>query len=1363
MTADAAFRAELIRPLHELLAEHAARQPERTAFKDARRSVTWAGLERRTARVAGHLVGLGLARGASAVICLPNRVEAVESCLAVTRAGAVGVPLDPLSTGPALAWVLDDCAAQVVITDAARLPQVRQVLADRPGITVILVGDDSEPGFAAAADAELPRWEELASTWSLRDPPRDDLGLDEPAWLLYTSGTAGHPKGVVATQRTSLWTTASCGAPLLGMSPQDRLVCPMPLSHVVAHNVCVLGVVAVGATACLTDGPDAEEVLHHVREEDATFLVGAPVMYRRMVEVARSGAGRPPRPRVCLVAGSSCPQPLHEEFRSAFGVALLDGYGSAETGGAITTNLPQGPHVPGSRGVPLPGLTLRLTDARTGEDVERGAEGEIRVSGPGLMPGYHGRPEETAAVLAEGWYRTGDLGRQDADGHLTITGRLTELITRGGEHLHPREVEQALVQAPGVADAAVAGAPDETLGEIPVAYVVPVPESGGIDVETVLAACRRRLPPYKLPDEIHEIAEVPRDPAGEIARGLLADLPARLVWRGSRRTAGEPARYRGAVDLGLQDAGHPLLSAAVELPGRDEPAYTGRLTVAGSDPSLLRRVDGTTVVTGAVLLDLVLHAAGRAGCARVLELTADEPLVLPRDEGVQLRVGVGAPDSHGVREVTVHGRRDACDAARRPWTRHAVASVAPVAGPEPDTGWAVWPPQGARRTGGDTGAGRPDTARTPRGVWRRGDEVFVEVALPDRATAQDRFAPHPALLDAALACAVRQTAEGTREDTRGDAADVVAVRWRDVSLYAVGASVLRVGLRRSADGTWDVTAADGAGDPVLTARSVTCAPWEKRAVRAASAAQHDGLFEETWALCDPPRRADRSDRWAVVGPDPLGVRAGLLSAGRHCEAPPDLPSLLRAVEDGAPVPDVLVVSAGPPRPRDTDPADAVRAAVFEALQWVRHLTDPLLARSLLVVVTRGAVATGDDSSPDVGAAAVWGLVGAAQDRAPGRFVLVETDAVEPSWQRVESAVTCGEPRLMLRGGEVRALRVARVPASSPSPPGMSSPGRTALFAGSDTQGPAEVFLARAGHGAGPGTHGPLLTGPFAKNAADRLPASAGTAELVRWDPVDPAGAVRALFDGAPRTVLFTAAVATDGTTTGTRAEVDAALRPVVGPALELVRSAAGRGVASVVLATPAPASAGLVDAAVAAVFDVWARALRRAGVAAVSVRGPAGASDEAADLFASAVATGRAALTAGRPDLSAPRVPAPLGATAALPRDLAGGVVLRPARDTVADPGGLRHRLAALTGAEQQETLLRLVRGHFATVLGLTSAGQVPDTGRIRDLGFDSLTALTARDALESTTGLSLPTSVIFGFSTPEELAHHLRNELLAD
>ncbi|MGW6296281.1 AMP-binding protein [Streptomyces sp. NPDC055058] len=1375
MTTASTFRADLIRPVHELLAGHAVRQPDRAAFKDARTSVTWAELDRRTARVASHLVGLGLERGASAVIYLPNRVETVESYLAITRASAVGVPLNPKSTDAELAHLLDDCAARLIVTGAAQLPQVRRVLARRPGVLVVLVGQDSEPGFAeaaltGAADEELPRWEELALTWSLRAPPRDDLGLDEPAWMLYTSGTTGQPKGVVSTQRTSLWATAACNAPLLGLSPQDRVVWPMPLFHAVAHNVGVLGAVAVGATVCITDGLAADEVLRRAVAEDATFLVGVPTMYHRMAELARSGQTETPPLRVCMVAGSSCPQSLHESFRSAFGIALLDSYGSTETGGAITTNLPEGPRVPGSCGVPLPGLTLRLTDPRTGDEVAQGAEGEIWVSSPALMLGYHHQPEETAAVLSDGWYRTGDLARQGEDGYVTITGRLKELIIRGGENIHPREVEQVLAQAPGVADAAVGGVPHESLGEVPVAYVVPA--KGGLNVETVLAACRQRLSAFKLPEEIHEIAEVPRNPAGKIARKQLAGLPARLLWRRSRQPVETAARYTGVVDLGVDEAGHPLLSGVVELPDRDALVCTGRLTAADVDPALLRRVDGAAVVAGAVLLDLVLHAAGRAGCARVLELSADSPLVLPRDEGVQLRVSVEAPDAGGVRRVTVHGRRDARGAAGRPWSLHASATVAAGSAPEPETSLAVWPPHGADLVA--EAADGEDTGRVPRGVWRRDDEIFVEVSLPDWAAAQENPALHPVLLDAALASAAKHSGSG--------AGDVVAVRWSEVSLYAVGASVLRVRLRRAAEGAWHIEAADGAGDPAFEARTVVCAPLDTRDVRTASAVQQDGLFEEAWTEVELPRAAPRAGRWAVVGADPHGARSGLMSAGRYAEAHPDLPTLLTAAEgdDAPPVPDVVIVSPTSVARPGTDPADAVRAAVAESLDWIRHFAHPLLAQTRLVVLTRGAAVTTDDDPADAAAAAAWGLVGAAQDRAPRRFVLVDTDGVKRSWRRVESAVACGEPRVALRSGQARAPRAVRVPvapsgeeqvrtphavrlpAAAPGTPVGDRESRltrdaTVLFAGVESPTAVEALLARSGAGQA------LLAGPFAKNVADRLPDSAKAAPPVRWETVDPAGAIRTLLESAPRTVLFTAAVRTDGATAGTQDDVDAALRPLIGPALELVRSAPAHGVDSVVFATPSPATAGLADAAVAAVFDVWARALRAAGVAAVSLRGHGPATDEAADLFASAVATGRTALVADRPELPGARTAGPLTGTAAFLRDLTVGVVRRRARDTVADPGGLRHRLAALTGAEQEDTLLRLVRTHFATALGRAAPGQVPEDEETRDLGFDSLTALTARNALEAATGLSLPAAVVFDFATPAGLARHLTKELLAD
>ncbi|WP_455711094.1 type I polyketide synthase [Streptomyces kronopolitis] len=513
------MRTELIRPVHELLTEHAVRFAGRTAFSDARRSVTYAALDRRTAHLAGQLADLGLDRGGRAAVYLGNCVEMAESCLAASRASAVGVPLNPQSSDAELAHLLDDSDAQVIITGPAQVEQVLRMLPRRPGLRVVVTGDGAAPEGTA-------HYETLAAT-EPATPARDDLGLDEPAWMLYTSGTTGRPKGVLSTQRRSLWATASCTAPVLGLSAEDRVLWPLPMFHLVSHNVCLLGVVAVGATAHLMQGLAADEVLDALRAERSTFLVGVPTLFHHMVEAARAGDFAAPDLRLCLVAGSACPVRLHRAFQETFTISLLASYGSTETGGAITTNLPDGPQVEGSCGLPLPGLRLRLTDPRTGDEVATGEEGEVWVNSPALMVGYHQQPEATAAVLSEGWYRTGDLGRLDDAGYLTLTGRLKELIIRGGENIHPREVEEVLQQIPGVAEAAVAGTPHEVLGEVPVAYLVPGPD--GIDPDLVLATCQEQLSAYKVPDALHEIAAVPRTPAGKIARQELAKLPARLL------------------------------------------------------------------------------------------------------------------------------------------------------------------------------------------------------------------------------------------------------------------------------------------------------------------------------------------------------------------------------------------------------------------------------------------------------------------------------------------------------------------------------------------------------------------------------------------------------------------------------------------------------------------------------------------------------------------------------------------------------------------------------------------------------------------------------------------------------------------
>ncbi|WP_285786322.1 beta-ketoacyl synthase N-terminal-like domain-containing protein, partial [Microbispora sp. NBRC 16548] len=502
--------------------------------------MTYAELELRTRRLAGHLAERRLQPGDRAAILLGNRVEMVESYLALVRAGAVGVPVNPRVTETELAYLLDDSGARVVITDPAHAAPLARVLGGRQDVTVLVTGEADEAGEGTGPGAPghgrgdraaetLPAgavsYAVLAGT-DPATPARDDLGLDEPAWMLYTSGTTGKPKGVVSTQRNCLWSVAACYVPVPGLSADDRVLWPLPLFHSLSHIACVLSVTAVGATARILDGFSAGEVLDALREDASTFLAGVPTMYHHLVRAAREEGFRAPHLRMCLVGGAVTTAALRRAFEEAFDAPLLDAYGSTETCGSITINWPTGARVEGSCGLPVPGLGVRLVDPETLIDVAAGEEGEVWVRGPSVMAGYHNQPEATAAAFHDGWYRTGDLARRDAAGYFTITGRIKELIIRGGENIHPGEVEEVLRAQPGVADVAVVGRPHEVLGEVPVAFLVPGPD--GLDPAALFAACREHLAYFKVPEELYEIDAIPRTASGKITRHLLLERPARL-------------------------------------------------------------------------------------------------------------------------------------------------------------------------------------------------------------------------------------------------------------------------------------------------------------------------------------------------------------------------------------------------------------------------------------------------------------------------------------------------------------------------------------------------------------------------------------------------------------------------------------------------------------------------------------------------------------------------------------------------------------------------------------------------------------------------------------------------------------------
>ncbi|MFA7759096.1 type I polyketide synthase [Streptomyces sp. NRRL B-2790] len=603
--------------------------------------MTWTELDDRTARIAGHLARLGVRRGDRVAFWLPNRVETVESCLAAVRAGAVGVPLDAGATDAEVAHVLRDGGAAAVVIEASLLERAARVVAGQPTLRLVVVGAETLP---AGVPEGTVSYEELART-DPGSPPRDDLGLDEPAWILYTSGTTGERKGVVASQGALLWSTAAAYAPLFGLSEEDRLLWPLPMHHAYAYSLCILGVVATGASAYLLDrGVDIAQALQRQPLQGPfTVLAGVPATYHLLVRALREVPRPPGGLRLCVTAGSPCPGELRLDVEELLGAPLLDGYGATETCGKIAVDrldVPTAERVP----QPVPGVEVRVADPVSGDGAADGDEGEIWVRGPSLMIGYHNRPESTDRALRDGWYRTGDLGRREPGGGLCVTGRVSDLIIRGGQNVNPVEVEQLLLSCPGVADAAVVGRPHDILGEVPVAFVVPGPD--GVDPARLRTRCRQRLSAFKVPDEILLGASVPRTSSGKIQRAVLAGQLAEALVTG-RRDAAAGLRAR-LLALPAPEQRHALLSLVLDATAE---ACGGE----GTDPEPGQAFTelGLGSLHGVLLRD-------RLGTLTGLELPATLVFDRPTPDAVaeflyDALLGAPSPPAHGARPGTRDG------------------------------------------------------------------------------------------------------------------------------------------------------------------------------------------------------------------------------------------------------------------------------------------------------------------------------------------------------------------------------------------------------------------------------------------------------------------------------------------------------------------------------------------------------------------------------------------------------------------------------------------------------------------------------------------------------------------------------------
>lgn len=509
------MQTNLIRSIPALLGDHAANRGRKPAFCDAGRSVTYSDLERSTSNLAGHLAASGVEPGDAVALYLPNSVLWVESCLAILRAGGVVVPVSHDATPDEVAYRLADSGSKAVIATAGRKSLLDSI--SRSGSVAglrIFAGDP-------AGDAGGLGLERLLRTSPVRaaSAPED---LHATSFIVYTSGTTGRAKGVLLSLHSMLWVAAACWAPIAGLAQSDHVLSPLPLYHSYAVNLSVLGVLAVGASEYIMEKYSTAETLRLLAGSAFTVFPGVPTMFHYLLHAAEGLMIDTSPLRLCISAGAVMPATLNAGFEARFGVPLVDGYGITETSTMVTMNGPSWSRVMGSCGMPLPGVATRIVDPETREDLAPHHEGELIVRGPNLMKGYHRKPDETSAALHRGWYRTGDLARSDENGFLTITGRLKELIIRGGQNIAPAEIEEVAATADGVLDCAVIGAAHEQLGEVPVLFVVGH-DGAAIDRDAIIDHCRTHLSYYKIPVAIREIDAIPRTGSGKVMRFKLAE------------------------------------------------------------------------------------------------------------------------------------------------------------------------------------------------------------------------------------------------------------------------------------------------------------------------------------------------------------------------------------------------------------------------------------------------------------------------------------------------------------------------------------------------------------------------------------------------------------------------------------------------------------------------------------------------------------------------------------------------------------------------------------------------------------------------------------------------------------------------
>jgi long-chain acyl-CoA synthetase len=463
-------------------------------------------------RYAAVLRDRGIEPGDRVAILIPNVPQFAFAYYGILALGACVVPIHSLLKSEEIAYALKDSDSKMLIAAAPLigegLPAALEV-----GVDILSVLD--------GGPTEVLRLETLAAaatpidTYLARKP-------EDEAVILYTSGTTGKPKGAVLTHDNILWNVQTIAFDTIELKHSDVLLGALPLFHSFGQTVVLNGGFRVGATIALVPRFEPGAVLDLLMKEKVTIVIGVPTMFIGLLEAAKSNPARPPL-RIAVSGGSALPVMVIEKVKEVFGIDIYEGYGLSETSPVATFNQERYGRKPGTVGCSIWGVDVEIANIEINDRIEfmpTGERGEIVIRGHNIFSGYLNKPEETAQVVLDGWFRSGDVGIKDEDGFISIVDRTKDMIIRGGFNVYPREVEEVINRYPGIKQVAVIGVPDPVHGEEIVAIVV---AEEGVDGNELREWTKGHIGSHKYPRRIEFVDELPLGPSGKVLKRVLAE------------------------------------------------------------------------------------------------------------------------------------------------------------------------------------------------------------------------------------------------------------------------------------------------------------------------------------------------------------------------------------------------------------------------------------------------------------------------------------------------------------------------------------------------------------------------------------------------------------------------------------------------------------------------------------------------------------------------------------------------------------------------------------------------------------------------------------------------------------------------